>query len=160
MNKQTSLACCAIITSLQVLPNLAAAHTPMTAREKELICPLVSEMATVATEFRDKGMDEAEANTALLHELEVDEKPEKTRAAVSKLATGVTMMVYATPTLDLDTQAGFHFCACLLDFYADQNRFVQQLPTLIKTAEKCQQENPGLQQRIQCILKRFKESWR
>jgi len=129
----------------------------MSQEEQDAICPLVSEMAMVAAGFRDEGRDKASADAAVLREFKVSDKPEKVRAVVSKLADGVTTMVYATPTLEPDTEAGFHFAACLLNFYQDINSLKQRLPALLETAEGCQHQNSVTEARIKCILNRFQE---
>lgn len=155
--KKRSFVCCLLVSSLPLLSDHAEAQTVMSREEQDAICPVISEMAMVATGFRDEGMEEAKAVSAVLREFKMTDKPDKMRSVVSKLAEGVTRLVYATPSLQPDTQAGFHFSACLLNFYQDAGSLTRRLPGLVKAAETCQQENPEMQARIQCILHRFEK---
>lgn len=56
-----------------------------------------------------------------------------------------------------DTEAGFHFSACLLNFYQNTSTLMQRLPALVEVAEGCQQDNAATEARLKCILNRFQQ---
>ena len=132
------------------------AQTPMSPDEQNGICPLVGDMAFVATDLRDKKLDTEAANNQMIREFRINEKPEKMRKVVSILANGIVEMVYATPSLEPSTEVAFHFAFCVLGLYSD-SRLNERMPAFIQKAEKCQEESTENEVRVKCVLRRFEE---
>jgi hypothetical protein len=147
---------CTLLIGAQLMCAIGYAQTPMSRDEQDVICPLVGEMALVATELRDKKFEKESANSEMLREFRINEKPEKMKKAVSTLAQGIVEVVYATPSLEASTEVAFNFASCVLNLYTDP-RTNDRMPALIQKAEACQGESIETETRVKCVLRRFEE---